>query len=118
MSTSVSEMFGEVREATHKARQVAFDGCHKIYLSMDDAEASYMRDHGGYECVSDTPEAMFTKLVEWYDKSCGLRFITAVENVAGDSVYTSLVPQCAEDGDPFDDEDDEDYDNDEYASEA
>ena len=106
-------MFDDVRQATHEAKLIAWDGCHKIYLLMDETEANYMRSHGGYECVVDTPTEMFVKLMAWWDNSCALRFISSVETVGGESVFTQLVPQGAEDGDPFDDEpsDDENVEN-------
>jgi len=113
MSTTVSEMFGEVREATHSAQLIAFDGCHKIYIAMDTTESAWFRNDGNYKIVEDTPDNMFDQLVKWYDESCPLKFITVVENTAGESVFTSLVPQGAEDSDPWEDEED-----DEYSSEA
>lgn len=114
MSTTISEMFSGVREATHETKLIAWDGCHKIYLAMDETEANYMVSHGGYECVVGTPEEMFDKLVEWYEASCGLKFISKVETVGQDSEFTHLVPQGAEDSDPYSDEDDEDSEVENY----
>jgi len=50
-----------------------WDGCHKIYLSMDDTQVITM-EGWGYEVFA--PD--FNLLYSWYDHSCGLRFISAV----------------------------------------
>jgi hypothetical protein len=50
-------------------------------------------------------------LCDWYEESCGLRFISAVETVIGgdpNSKFTSLVPQFAGE-DESESEDEESY---------
>ena len=91
----------EVEEALPEAKSIAFDGCHKIYVLMDDEQTEQMRGYG-YDpllLVTD-PTAALTTLRDWYVASCGLRFISAVRTVTGDSNegFTSLIKQ-------FEDED-------------
>lgn len=100
---TLEEMFEEVREHTETAKLIAFDGCHKIYVAMTDSDAHWFFEHGGYTLAKEAPEVMFIQLQEWYDKSCGLKFINAVDN--GD--FIQLVPQGAEDEAR---EEEEDYD--------
>lgn len=102
-----TELFDSVREYCENAVLVATDGCHKIYLAMDDEQADWFREN--YEhIVEGTPEEMLITVIGWYENSCFLRFVNAVETNHADpnAGYTSLIPQFAEDKD--DDEDDED----------
>src|ERR1044072_1741228 len=91
----------KVRAALEQADSIAFDGCHKIYLQMDPGQTQQMRDWGYGEdndsllqAVVDPEEALET-LKEWWDVSCGLRFINAVRTVEGDpnDGFESLVGQ-------------------------
>lgn len=114
MNATLSEMFEDVREATEKAHLIAFDGCHKIYLAMDVVEAKWFREnYNGTDCDDRTfqgsPKEMYDMIVKWYDESCGLRFINAVEHNEENpnAGYTQLVPQGASDEVEVD-EDDED----------
>lgn len=69
----------KVLKASKKARLVAWDGCHKIYLAMDEIEAGYFRDN--FEHIFEgSAAAMCDKVKEWWDASCFLRFVTAVTN--------------------------------------
>lgn len=104
----------KVREACQTAVSVSFDGCHKIYLSMDKPQHDYMVELG-YEPVRivDDPQATpaddnevcrddaYLYVSDLYSLSCSLRFVEAVRTVNGDVMcndgFTSLVPQ-------FDDE--------------
>jgi hypothetical protein len=118
MKTKVTldEMFDDVREACNSAHLVAFDGCHKIYLAMDETQAQWFRDHyNGTSCddrnFTGSAEEMYELVVKWYEESCPLRFINSVEtNEENPNLgYTNLVPQGAEDEDysEFDDEEEE-----------
>jgi len=97
-------MFLDVRDACQEAHLIAFDGCHKIYLAMDDEQAEWFREN--YEHVfTGSADEMYNTLVSWYDSSCWLRFIQAVETNAVDpnEGYTNLIPQGAD----WEDEDEE-----------
>lgn len=62
-----------VEDMLRNAKAMHFDGCHKIYLSMDDQQVEKMRSYG-YEVV----EPNLKTLKDWYETSCGLRSIDAV----------------------------------------
>ena len=94
------------------AKGIAFDGCHKIYVLMDDDQMAQMKEYGYDPLISSdemTPEEMFKTVKGWYDKSCPLRFISAVRTVKGDpnKGFITLIDQG--DGD----EADEDWDDEE-----
>lgn len=100
----------EVEEALPNAKSIAFDGCHKIYVLMDDEQTELMREYEYDPLLPVTdPAAALTTLREWFDVSCGLRFISAVRTVDGDSNegFDHLIGQ-------FEDENEEpDYDEEE-----
>lgn len=72
------------------AEAMNFDGCHKIYLSMDDPEVQQMVRYG-YEDVK--PDLALIR--DWFEGSCGLRLIQAVHsNEANPNAgYIDLIPQ-------------------------
>ncbi|MHC4180233.1 MAG: hypothetical protein ACYSWU_22235 [Planctomycetota bacterium] len=90
-----------VERAVANAVSITWDGCHKIYIHMDEKQHGIAIGYG-YDPIriEDTAEAV--KLLRgWYGKSCELRFITAVSSVDGDpnKGYHSLIPQFAEEAD-------------------
>jgi hypothetical protein len=92
-----------VRRELRNAKAITWDTCHKIYVLMDDQQVK-QSEEWGYDPilpVTDVDEALAT-LQQWYDESCGLRFITAVTTVESDpnKGYDTLIGQ-------FDDEEDE-----------
>lgn len=62
-----------VEQTLKAAKAMHFDGCHKIYLSMDDEQVKLFESYG-YDVV----EPDYFVLRGWYDDSCGLRFVYAV----------------------------------------
>ena len=115
-STNLDEGWAATREHVENALLIAFDGCHKIYLAMDEYEAKWFRDnYNGEGCDDQTfvgsPDQMFDTLTKWYEESCSLKFINAVWRNEADpnAGFVSLIDQGADD--PRDEyEDDEDYD--------
>jgi hypothetical protein len=109
--------------ALRNAVGIAWDTCHKIYVLMDEEQMRLMESYG-YDPLlrldnldAGNPdrspahlqaEALRT-LKQWWDDSCGLRFVNAVETNHDDpnAGFITLIGQ-------FDDEDDED-DPDVYA---
>lgn len=95
-----------VREFLPEAKLIAFDGCHKIYLAMDDIEAEWFRDNYGNPVPppnsvvfqSDDTEFLLVTLKRWYDQSCGLKFISAVYHNEEDpnAGFCRLIAQFAE----------------------
>lgn len=85
--------FEKVLERVEFAKGIAFDTCHKIYVLMDDEQVRAMRGYGYdplYTIDDMTATAMYDTVLEWYEQSCGLRFIEAVSSETG---FESLVEQ-------------------------
>jgi hypothetical protein len=98
--------WGAVESAICDASGIAFDNCHKIYILMDENQMDKMRGYG-YEPLISASDMnaydMFELVQEWYEESCGLRFVNAVHTVDGDpnEGFLDLIPQG------FDEDDDE-----------
>lgn len=89
-TTTETHAWNRVRGALSRAKGMHWDGCHKIYLSMDD-EQLRQSEEIGYE--THAPD--FDKLKGWFEESCGLRFVNAVYTVEGDpnDGYEDLIAQ-------------------------
>jgi len=101
---TMSDRWLEVDEAVDEAVSIAWDGCHKIYVLMDEQQHELMRsyDYDPLIRVDDIGADEARDLLrEWYEESCGLRFISAVKTVADDpnDGFDALIPQFAEDED-------------------
>ncbi len=99
----------EVSVAIAEAKAIAWDTCHKIYVLMDDAQVEAMRRYGyGDEYAPDslitkdqmTSQQMLDTVKKWYEDSCSLRFVQAVETVPeGENPnegFTDLIEQGAD----------------------
>jgi hypothetical protein len=99
--------YSEVEEAVKTAKAIAWDTCHKIYVLMDEQQVEQMRVYGYDPLITAdemTPSQMLDTIVEWFEDSCGLRFVEAVSTSTG---YESLIPQGANWEDEDDTEDEE-----------
>ena len=90
-----------VREKVSEATAIAWDTCHKIYVLMDDEQVELMREYGYDPLITKdqmTPDQMLTTLEEWYEESCGLRFIQAVStnHIDPNKGFESLIEQFEE----------------------
>jgi hypothetical protein len=93
-----------VTEATKTTKAIAWDGCHKIYLAMDDEQVREFTSLG-YGVDDDdsvlimagpaSPGELLTYLRNWYEVSCFLKFISAVRTNTADpnAGFTDLIPQ-------------------------
>jgi hypothetical protein len=96
-----------VEDFIDSALLIAFDGCHKVYLAMDQVEADWFRAE--YPNIrTGTSTHLLEVLHDWFDESCSLRFINAVYHNEADpnAGFITLISQFAG-------EEDEDYDEDE-----
>ena len=94
-----------IAEALETAVALAWDGCHKIYILMDDEQANLTRSYGygesdgdeGFQWVEDRDHAAAT-LRRWWDESCGLRFINTIRTVSGDpnDGFADIIAQFEE----------------------
>jgi hypothetical protein len=107
---TLTEVFDTlVKEKVSEAKAIAFDTCHKIYLLMDNEQVELMRGYGYDPLITKedaTPDVMLATLQEWYEDSCGLRFIEAVStnHENPNAGFETLIGQ----GDVAEDEQDED----------
>jgi len=76
------------------AKAIAWDSCHKIYILMADEQVEEMIGYGYGEYLHTSnelsPEEMYDRISEWYEDSCGLRFISAV---FPNDHFEDIVPQ-------------------------
>jgi hypothetical protein len=84
------------------AKGIAFDGCHKIYILMDDEQMAEMKGFGYDPLISaegNTPEELLETIRDWYEDSCQLRFVQAIHTNHEDpnAGFVSLIEQGAED---------------------
>ena len=86
----------KVRAALTTAKGIAWDTCHKIYVLMDDKQVRLMAfyEYDPLLAVTDPDKALET-VQQWYEDSCGLRFVSAVSTVPGDpnKGFTDLIAQ-------------------------
>jgi hypothetical protein len=94
VTTKLDELLPKVREAMEGAQLVAWDGCHKIYLAMDPIEGAWFLENYEYT-FQGTAQAMYETVVDWYESSCSLRFVSAVRHNADDpnEGFTHLISQ-------------------------
>jgi len=113
---SIVDKFSEIEEYLSEAKGIAWDGCHKIYILMDDQEVAKMREYEYDPLLTtehNTPAEMFVSVLRWYRESCGLRFIQVTSTTEDGTDFYSLVPQFF-DYEEFDDEEEiEDDDSEE-----
>ena len=102
--------FDLVEEYIQDAKGIAWDTCHKIYILMDDEQLVLMREYG-YDNLITHEQAddneMLATVKNWFEASCGLRFVQAVSTTYPDSNdgFTDLIAQG--EYDRYDDEYDE-----------
>jgi len=88
-----------VSEYAENCVLIAFDGCHKIYLAMDETEANFFRDPENYEFSFENngENDLMDILDDWYRSSCDLKFIQAVWSNEADpnAGFVSLISQEA-----------------------
>lgn len=85
-----TEGWVRVLDALPEARLIAFDGCHKIYLALDEKEVQrFTQDDSAYETYTASPKDMYLRLRRWYNDSCDLRFISGIR----DGDFLELIGQ-------------------------
>jgi hypothetical protein len=108
--------FDEVEKALEDAKGIAWDGCHKIYVLMDDEQVAQMREYE-YDQIHTAEEMtdgeMLETIKKWFSDSCGLEFVQAVatDHTDPNAGFTTLIPQGEYDQEEIEDDtylDDED----------
>lgn len=111
-TTDMEDYWNDVEVAMEYAHLVAFDGCHKIYLAMDEEQAEWFRNnYNGKDCTdmnfAAPAKVMLEQVREWYESSCPLRFVSSVKTNHEDpnAGFVSLIPQGADE--VYEDEDED-----------
>tara|TARA_R100000951_G_C2641718_1_gene181173 strand:+ start:1859 stop:2167 length:309 start_codon:yes stop_codon:yes gene_type:complete len=87
-----------IEPALKNAVSISWDTCHKIYVSLDD-ETHKQQISYGYDCLKIDPAGNVGEnpaldvLLDWYENSCGLRFINSIEDNNGKTKFTTLIAQ-------------------------
>lgn len=95
------DIMTKVSPYTETAKGIAWDECHKIYVLLDDHQMDLMRDYGYDPLITSnqmSPRQMAAQVAEWYEQSCGLRFVNAVKSVPGNpnDGFIHVIPQFAD----------------------
>ncbi len=88
----------ELEQYLDEAKGIAWDTCHKIYVLMDSEQMTKMTEYGYDPLLSaddHTPAQLLQVIKDWYERSCGLRFIEAVETDEEDpnAGFHTIIPQ-------------------------
>lgn len=87
----------ELWDYLESAKGIAWDTCHKIYILMDDKQMEQMRTYEYDPLISADSMSvadMFKTVVQWYQESCGLKFIQAVTSFPdGEEDYHEIIGQ-------------------------
>jgi hypothetical protein len=94
----MSRKWQEVKDKIDVAVSIAWDGCHKIYVLMDEKQHEQMEEYGYDPLIrieSIGTINAYETVKQWYDNSCMLKFVNAVKTVEGDpnDGYIALIPQ-------------------------
>ena len=88
-------------EFINEAHSIAYEGCHKIYISLDETQTNKMISYGYGEdntylikAEDSNPYDLSDTIWHWYEDSCSLRFIDAVgTDYDGLDKFTTIVAQ-------------------------
>ena len=98
-----------VEDAVAYSKGIGFDGCHKIYVLMDNEQMHQMAGYGYGEDGSSlvyssqmSADEMFATVKRWYEDSCALKFVQSVTTVLDNpnEGFESLIEQGATDEEP------------------
>ena len=95
-ANNLEEGWDAVSEYAKNALLACWDGCHKIYLAMDEEEASWFRENYS-EYLVEAPNNLVDAITDWWEESCSLKFVSAVWHNEEDpnDGFVSLISQSA-----------------------
>ena len=105
VETFEEPFLGKVEAILEKAVSITWEGCHKIYICLDQESHNQLIEYE-YEMVpvKDKAEAL-AQLYDWWEVSCGLRFIQGVE---GEDTFHDVIPQFDYEEEDEEEEEEED----------
>ena len=81
-------------ELVAQSFSLSWDGCHKLYLNMDEEQHDKMMSYGyDLTIINRDPNVTMDKLGEWYNDSCSLRFIDAVFTDTDTDKFVTVIGQ-------------------------
>lgn len=101
MSTKQYLLDKDVDTYLEDAKGIAWDTCHKIYILMDAEQMTLMDSYEYDPLISKADmdaDQMLDEIVKWWDESCGLRFMQAVETAPnGEQEFDTIIDQFEDD---------------------
>lgn len=96
-TVTIPEVLAPIEDYIEDTKLVAFDGCHKIYMALDDTKADWFRQEYPF-IVQNEKDDMLQAVVNWFEKSCSLKFVSGVVHDAEDPNrgFATIVGQFAE----------------------
>ena len=93
----IDEGFEALKEYAKNAILAAWDGCHKIYLAMDEEKAEFFRSNYDNRVEASSGENLYAHVKYWFEHSCGLKFVNAVwhNDVNRNAGYVDVIAQFA-----------------------
>lgn len=87
-----------VRPFVKQAHSIAWDGCHKIYLLLDERQTDLMVTYGYTHLIRTEGRKrgeILDQIMQWYKESCPLKLVDAVRSSAShsDDEFICVVPQ-------------------------
>lgn len=90
-----------LEELINEAHSIAYEGCHKVYINLDENQTNVMIGYGYGEgstflikAEDSNPYDLLETVRDWYNNSCSLRLIDAIQtDDEGMDKFISVVPQ-------------------------
>ena len=97
LAERIEQAFTEIEAVIEDVDAIAWDTCHKIYLSMNPEQTALFEEYGYapyiIRPVDAEPGKLMVILRSWYEDSCGLRFIEACDGNPLDTQWHKFIPQ-------------------------
>jgi hypothetical protein len=96
-SFDIDEGYNAIELYSKDAILAAWDGCHKIYLAMDEVKADFFRENYDVVLEAFSGYDIADCVKSWFGNSCGLRFVDAVwhNEVDPNAGFVTLIAQGA-----------------------
>jgi len=84
----------KVEKAINTATSYTWDGCHKIYIMSDQQSHEDMIKTKYQPIKINNKNEAIAQMFNWWESSCGLRFISRIENGGhSNEDYHQVIPQ-------------------------
>lgn len=97
LADRIQQAFTEIEAVIDNVDAIAWDTCHKIYLSMNPEQTALFEEYGYapyiIRPVDVEPGQLMAILRSWFEDSCGLRFIESCDGDPLDTQWHKFIPQ-------------------------